>query len=246
MKNHNRKSSLLTGILLATVGGIFTALGIALLVIIIKGIIEVDIRTIGWGIIMPIILIFALLGFGITALVMGGKKIYSRIRQSIAYGYGKEGTAQMVDYKSASFDKGGNTRIRYALVLLYNDGEENKKFTTDYLYDINEFKYLKGLKNIKIKISENFVTVNEQFPKEIYKVDSIYGIGISFYKQKPVAILFRLWTVFFFAALIFLIASFIIGNSTVTKAAIIAIFAVHFPFVIPLAIYLIIWIKRRK
>lgn len=228
------------------IGSIFTTIGIALFVITIKGIISVGISTIGWGIIMPVILILAFFGFGITALVIGGKKLYARIKQSITYRRGKESTAQIIDYKSASFDKGGNTRKRYALILAYKDNNEDKIFTTDYLFDVNEYIYLQKLRNIKVKIDGNFVTVCEPFPNDIYKVDSIYGIEIAFFKQKPVAILTRLWIVFFVAALLFLIASFIIGNSTVTKAAIITIFAVHFPFVIPLAVYLIKWLNRKK
>lgn len=246
MKNSNRKSPLSSGIMLSIIGGIFTAMGVAISVITIKGLIEVDIKLIGWGIIMPIVLILAFFGFGITALVMGGKKLYSRIRQSMAYARGKESTARIADCKSASFRKGGHNRIRYALVLAYNDGDENKTFTTEYLFDVNEHRYLQKLDGIKIKIDGNFVTVCEPFPKEIYEVDSTFGIELAFFKQKPVAILLRLWTVLFILAIVFLIVSFFIGNSTVTLAAIITLFAVHFPFVIPLAIFLIIWINRKK
>lgn len=247
MKNHNRKSSLSTGILLFITGSIFTAIGIAMLVITVKGLITAgDFNIIGWGIIMPIILIFALLGFGITALTMGGKRLYLRIKQSKTYSRGKEVTAQIVDFKSASFSKDHNTRIRYALVLVYNDDGENKIFTTDYLYDVNEFRYLKELDGIKVKIDCNFAAVCEPFPKEIYKVDSTYGIEKEFYKQKPVAIIFRLWIIFFIAALAFLITSFFIRNSAITLAAIITVFSVHFPFVIPLAVYLIKWFARKK
>lgn len=247
MKNHNRKSSLSSGILLLTVGGIFTAIGIALFAITIKGIVTAgDLSVIGWGIIMPIVLILALLGFGTTAFIMGGKKVCSRIKQSVTYRRGKDGTARVIDHKSASFDKGGNKRIRYSLILAYNDGNEDKTFTTDYLFDVNEYKYLQKLDGIKVKINGNFVTVCEPFPKDIYKVDSIYGIEMAFFKQKPVAILLSLWLIFFIAAAIFLTVSFFIGNSAITSAAIIAVFAVHFPFVIPLAVLMIIWINRIK
>lgn len=234
--------------MLLIVGGIFTAMGIAILTITIKGLIQVDISVIGWGIIMPIVLILAFFGFGIAALVMGGKQVYSRIRQKITYVRGTEGTARITDYKSAYFGKGGHTRTRkrYALVLTYNDGGEDKTFTTDYLFDVNEYKYLQRLSCIKVKIDGNFVTVCEQFPKDIYEVDSTYGIETAFFKQKPVAILLRVWTAMFIAAIVFLIVSFFIKNSAVTSAAIITVFAVHFPFVIPLAILLIIWINRKR
>ena len=40
MKNKNRKSSLSSGILLFTLGGIFTAIGITMTVIVIRGLIK--------------------------------------------------------------------------------------------------------------------------------------------------------------------------------------------------------------
>lgn len=247
MKNHSKKSSLSSGIILLIIGSVFTAIGIALLVITIKGLVSAgDLSMIGWGIIMPIILTLALLGFGTVALVMGGKRIVTRIRQSRTYLRGRDGTAQIIDSKSTSFRKGGNNRKRYAVVLAYCDGNEDKTFITDYLFDVNEYKYLKKLDSIKVKINGNFVTVYEPFPEDIYKVDSTYGIEIAFFKQKPVAILLRLWTVFLIAAVVFLIVSFFIKNSAVTLAAIIVLFSVHFPFVIPLAILLIKWIRRKK
>lgn len=245
MKNKNKKSSLSSCILPLICGSVFTALGIAILVIVFKGIIQEGIGIIGVGIIMPIILILALLGFGITALTMGGKSAYSRIKQSRTYNVGAISTAQIIDYKSANFGRRSNTCKRYALVLSYNDCGENKTFTTDYLFDVNEFKYLRKLKDIRVKINKNFVIVNEEFPKDIYEVDSTYGIEIAFYKQKPVALLMRLWRIFFFIALLFLIVSFIIKNSDVTLLAITLLFAIHFPFVIPLAIYLIKWLRRK-
>ncbi len=246
MKNSNRKSSLATGIVLFSVGGIFTTISIALLTITIKNIIRQGISAIGAGIIMPIIFILAFCGFGATALTMGGRGIYLRIKQSQAYNRGEEVIAQIADYKSASFSKNHTTRIRYALVLAYTQEGENKTFTTDYLYDVNEFRYLKERNGIKVKVDNDFVAVCEPFPKEIYKIDSTYGIETAFFKQKPVAILLRLWVIFFIAAILFLIVSFFIRNSTITLTSIIIVFTVHFPFVLLLAIYLIKWLHRKQ
>ena len=246
MKNQNRKTPLASSILLLTVGAVFAAIGIAMVVIVLDGLIKYEGSNVGAGIIMPIIFILALFGFGITALVMGGKRIFSRIKQSVTYRRGKESRAKIIDYKSVSFAKGGNKRFRYALILAFRDNNEDKTFTTDYLFDVNEYRYLQKLDSISVKVNGNFLTVCEPFPKDIYQVDSTYGIEISFFKQKPVAILLGLWTVFFFAALLFLIVSFIIGNSAVTMAAIITLFSVHFPFAIPLAIYLVKWFGRKK
>ncbi len=231
--------------LMLIVGSIFTAIGIALIVITISGLIEHGIGMIGAGIIGSIVFILAFMGFGITALVMGGRQIYRWVRENRTKKYGKESTAKIVDYKSASFSKSANTRIRYALILAYNDDGEDKVFTTDYLFDVNEFKYLKGLESVKIKIDGNFVTVCEPFTKDIYKVDSTYGIELEFYKQKPVTILLRLWVVFFFIAFAFLIASLVVWKDLVI-VAIVIVFTIHFPFAIPLAVYLIKWIRRKK
>lgn len=244
MVNRNKKS-ISDFVLLLTNGSIFTMLGIAIMGITIDGLIQYDISVIGVGIILPIILTLALLGFGITALVMGGKQITLRIRENKTYTQGKSATAQITGCKSASFSQKRNTRIRYALTLSYNDGEKDKIFTTDYLFDVNEFKYLNKLEKIKIKIDGNFVVVCETFPKDIYMLDSNYGVEIAFYKQKPVAVLLRLWAMFFFIALAFLIVSMVTENSTCIQIALIIIFAVHFPFAIPLAIYLIKWFNRK-
>ncbi len=246
MHIRKRHYSIATIVLLLTIGGIFTALGIAFTVIIIDGAIKTGLKDAGAGILMPIVLILALLGFGITALVFGGKDIYLWIRAVRTDKRGRDATAHIVNYKSASFSRKINTRRRYALVLLYKDGEKNKKFTTDYLFDVNEFRYLKKLKSVKIKIDGSFVTVCEQFPKEIYKLDSTYGIEVAFFKQKPVAILLRLWAVFFFLALAFFIVSMIVADGVYTEAAIITLFVIHFPFVIPMAVYLIKWFCRKK
>lgn len=97
MKNDNRKTSLSTGIFLLTIGGIFTALGIAFTVIVIKGLAKEGFRGVGAGILMPIAMILALLGFGTTALVMGGKQVYLRIKQSRTFRRGEYSTAKMVD-----------------------------------------------------------------------------------------------------------------------------------------------------
>ncbi len=232
--------------LLIIVGSIFVALGIAILEIAIDGIIRYGIAGIGVGILMPIVLILALLGFGITAIVMGSKQIYLWVSQNKTIKYGRDATAKIIDYTSASHSRRVNNCIRYSFTLSYNDNGETKAFKTDYLYDINEFRYLKELDKVKIKINGKFVVINECFTKEIYKLDSTYGIEKEFFKQKPVAILLRLWPLCFFISMFLLFVSLGIGNSTFATIAIILVFTIHFPFVIPLAIYLIKWFRRKK
>ena len=57
MKNKNRKSSLSSGILLFTLGGIFTAIGITMTVIVIRGLIK-STSDVGAGILLPIVMIW--------------------------------------------------------------------------------------------------------------------------------------------------------------------------------------------
>ncbi len=246
MERKKRYYSISNIVLLLSIGSIFTTLGIVLTVIIIDGIVKIGIKAMGVGILMPIAMICALLGFGTMGLVLGGKQIYRWIRMVQTEKRGRDAVAQIIGQKYSSSGKKINTRIRYALILLYNDGKENKKFTTDYLYDINEYRYLKERKSINIKISGSFVAICEPFPQEIYKLDPVYGIEVAFYQQKPVAILLRLWSIFFFITLAFLVIALVAGNSACVTAAIVALFSVHLPFVIPLAIYLIKWFKRKK
>lgn len=233
-------------ILMLTVGSVFTVIGVAMVVIIISSMIKHGLVGIDAFIIVPIIMILALLGFGGVGLYMGGKQVYLRIREHKTKIRGKDATARMIDYKCASFSKGRNTNKRWALVLSYTDGGERKTFTTDYLFEINEFKYLRTLKEIKIKTDGEFVAVTEPFTEDIYKLDSRYGIEKEFFRKKSVSVLLRLWTAFFFIALAFLIVSIVIGDRVCIKIAIPVIFGVHFPFVIPLAILLIMWIRRKK
>ncbi len=246
MKNRNHHYSISTIVLLLSIGGIFVALGIAFLVITVNGIVKLGIAEIGAGIILPMVFILAFCIFGTIALIMGGKQIYLWIATNRARKYGIESTARIVDHKSASFGKRINTRLRYAFVLSYDDNECTKQFTTDYLYDINEFRYLKGLKTLKIKINKNFVTVCEPFPEEIYKLDSTYGIELAFYNQKPVKILLRLWLVFFILSIVLFAVSIAVENDKFTDASIITLFVVHAPFVVALAFCLIKWFKRKK
>ncbi len=230
-----------------TVGGIFTALGIAISVNAIKGLIKYGtISDLGPAIILPIIIILALMGFGMTALIMGGKQIYLWIRENRTREKGIESLARIIDYKRASFGKRTNTNIRYALVLSYNDGGVDKTFTTDYLFDINEFRYLKELEEVKIKIDGNFVIVSEKFTEEIYKLDSVYGIERAFFKQKFVKILLRVFGILLFASIIFLIASMLLENGTLVKAAMITFGVVNFGCIVPLAVSLIRWMMRKK
>ena len=174
MKNPNRKSSLFGGIIKFTLGIVITAIGIAVMVMRIKDIISYNNSE--SEAVTQIILSLVFVGFGIFFIVLGSKNFYLRILQSKTFRLGKEVTAKITDYKSMSPREGRNTCIRFAFVLFYNDGISDKTFTTDYMYDVNEYNYLMRFEKVKIKFYNDFATICEPFPKDIYKVDSNYGI----------------------------------------------------------------------
>ena len=198
------------------------------------------------------IFLFGLLpiGFGTLALVLGIRDIYHWAKLNQTKKSAVETTAKIIDYKVVSHGKSSNINKRYALKLAYKFNDENKTFTTDYLYDINEFRYLKSLAEIKIKVGNNFVAVAEPFTKEIYKLDSKYGIELAFYKQKPVATCLRVWRVLCIIAIVFLFVSIVL--TTVLKNGIYLIIGVSFllavniPTAIIIAVFLIKWFKRKR
>lgn len=244
MKKFNRKTPIISEIIILALGIFIIAIGVAVLIISIKNYIS-NAKS---EIVPQIVVSFVVLCLGVLPIVLGGKQIYLRIRQSKTGRRGKETTAKITDYRT----KGGRPTadgrmlsIRYAFVLLYNDGVSDKTFTTDFIYDINEYNYLMKLDKVRIKFDGDFAVISESFPKDIYKVDSRYGIELKFYKQKRIKILFCLWAIFFVAALSFLIASIILENETAILVAIILLPNINIPFMIALAIYLVKWHKRK-
>lgn len=105
---------------------------------------------------------------------------------------------------------------------------------------------MKELEEVKIKIDGNFVIVSEKFTEEIYKLDSVYGIERAFFKQKFVMIMLRVFGILLFASIIFLIASMLLENGTLVKAAMITFGVVNFGCIVPLAVSLIRWMMRKK
>ena len=116
---------------------------------------------------------------------------------------------------------------------------------TDFIYDINEYEYLMKLNKVKINFNGDFAIISEPFPKDIYNVDSRYGIDLKFFKQKKIKIMFSLWAILFVAALSFLIASIILENETAILASIILLPNMNVPFMVALAIYLVKWYTKK-
>ena len=238
-----------TIVILLIAGLIFIALGIGVLIALISSIVRADNAEVGIAIIVPIILFVLFpIGFGLIPLIMAIKQIYYIVREKKANKSDIETTANIIDYKIVSYY--GVQNKRYALKLVYNLNGEQKTFTTDYLFDINEFKYLQSLRHIKIKVDGNFVTVNESFSKDIYKVDSIYGIPYEFYEQSMVKKTLFIWRILCSIAIVFLIISIVLTttlhNGIYLIIGAVLLFVTNIPIAIILAIYFIKWLRGKR
>lgn len=231
-----------------SIGGlIFMALAIGILVKIIESCIKFGAAAFNWFLIVPILL-FVLLPMALAsvALFLAGKEAYHWIRESKAKKSSKgiETTARIIDYKVVAHKR--NVNKRYALVLAYEQDGKQKTFTTHYIFDINEYRYLKTLEKIKIKVDKNFVAVTEAFTEDIYELDPKYEIELDFYKQKPVAITLKVWRITCIIAIIFLFVSIVLttvlNNGLFLIIGVSILFAVNMPVAIILAVYLIRWI----
>ncbi len=234
-------------VLLLFCGGVFTALGVALVCITVSSIWRapsVDVATC----LMPLIFIVPLLGFGITGLVMGFRMIRGWVKLHQTQRVGEITTARLVDYKVVAHN--GRVNKRYALVLEYYVDGSYRTFTTDYIFDINEFKYLSKLKEFKVKVNGNFVSVAEEFRADIYQLDPHYGIEMAFYQQKPVRRILTAWRICVLVGIAWLVVAIILtttlGESLFLLSAVFLLFCGNFPFAILTAVYLIKWLTRRE
>ena len=242
-----RRHYSIAGIILTlSVGSAFVALGITMFVMFTASIIG---ESVDISVIVPYLFVLLLLAFGGAALYFGGKDTYHLIREHRAKKYGREGTAKIFTHSSKRAGKNSNGRL-WSFTLSYQDGGEYKKFKTDYVFDVNEYRYLLSLPEVAIKIDGNFVAIDEQFTDELYKIHSRFGIEMAFFKQKPVRICLILFGVFFFLALAYLITAIVlsttIGLDIGVLLSIVLLFSIPTPFMIVLAIYLIQWIWFRN
>lgn len=253
MKMQNRdnlvrgsRHSLFTIIFLTIIGSIFVALGIGVLYNIISAIFKFSSNSPGWFVIVPILLFVLLpIAFGSLALVIAGKQIYFWVKETKTHKSSTKTTAKIVGYKTVHYHGNVNSKY-YALTLEYCLDGETKTFTTDYLYDINEFDYLKTLKEVKIKVDKNFVVIDEEFSKNIYKYDSRYGIELNFYKQKHVKVTLKVWRWTGIPAVIFLFVSIVLtcvfNIGTYLIIGVCLLVGANLPISILMAVFLIRWI----
>ena len=230
----------------AIVGLVFIAVAIGVLVNLIISCVKSP-ASIGWSVLVPFLLYFLIpMAFGCLALYFSIKEIYHAVCECKVKKSGVETTARLVDFKVVSHENTVNKR--YALVLSYEFNGETKTFTTNYIFEINEFTYLKSLESIKIKTDGNFVAVVEPFNEDIYKLDSRYEIELDFYKQKPVAKTLKIWRICCITAIILLFVSIILtvtlNNGLYLIIGVSLLFSANLPFAIILAICLISWFRR--
>lgn len=245
-KRHYSKSTI---VFLTIIGVVFIALAIGVLTAIIKSCIKfgfiIAILEVGWFILVPIILFVIIpFVFGMLALSIVGKNVYHWRMEIKAKRYGVETVAQIIDYKVVSYNYRSNTR--YALVLSYKDNNETKTFTTNYIFDLNEFKHLRRIKNIKVKVYKSFVVVTETFTEDVYQVDPTFHIELEFYQQKLVAITLKLWRICCLLAVAWLVVAIILtavlNEGLYLIIAVCLLFLSNMPFAVVMAIYLIRWI----
>ena len=244
-----KRHSVLTIVLFLIVGCIFIALGTGIFIALISSLIKSERSASDIYVIVPLILLVLLpIAFGSMPLIMAIKQIYYIVREKKANKSAIETTARILDYKAVRYN--GKQNKWYALKLVYFLNGEQKTFTTDYLYDINELTYLRSLSHIKIKVNGNFVVVAEAFSKDIYKIHSKYGIPIEFFEQSTVKKTLRIWQTLVLIAITFFIISIVLTttlhNGIYLMTGAIILFAVNIPFIIILVICLIKWIKSKR
>ena len=192
----NRRQYSIFKVVMLTIGGaIFLALGIKLLSMEIEMLIE-DIqagKSLDGSYIFMSIVILLLFFFGAIPLFLGWRDVYHSQRKRIARKRGEEGYAVIVE--SFGHSEGGRTGANinryYGFVLRYEIDGEEKTFKTDAVFEINEFKYLKSLDKVKIKIYKNYVVIDEEFRYEIYKRDSRTGLDKKYFTEKPYSTIYN-------------------------------------------------------
>lgn len=231
-----------TVVFLTIIGSVFVALAVGIFSALVDGCIRAGFT---WFVSVPFTLFVVLpFTFGMLALSIAGKDVYHWIMEIKAKKHGVETVARIVDCKTVSYNYRSNTR--HALVLSYQDNSETKTFTTNYIFDLNELRHLRRVKNIKVKVYKNFVVVTESFAEDVYKVDPTFHIELSFYQQKPVAMTLKVWRICCLLAIAWLVVAIILttilSNGLYLISAVCLLFFANMPFAVVLAIYLIRWI----
>ena len=229
-------------------GCVFIALGIGVLIAVLSSLTRVDNVKTGFAAIVPILLLGILpIAMGCVPIVMTVRELNYARKEKKACQFGIENTAKIIGHKTVSYY--GVVNRRFALKLSYIVGGTQKTFMTDYLYDINEMRYLQSRRHIQIKVHENFVAVTEEFPNDIYTINPKTEIETAFFKQRAVKITLRIYLILCAISIAFLILSMVLStvlhNRVYLVTAALLFVGISFPFAIILLVFLIKWIRRK-
>ena len=186
-------------VMLTFAGCVFVSLGLALIIMDVRDMaqaIRIGKSMIG-GIVLFLVLTLMLFGFGGTALYFAWRDVYHWIMTHITKKKGEIGYAHIIDSRSISQGNrtGMNINRYYGFELSYEKDGEQKTAKTDTVFDINEYRYLKSLPQVKIKIYKNYVAIDEEFRYEIYKLDSRYGLPKRYFVEKPFSTILNIWRI---------------------------------------------------
>ena len=229
-------------------GGVFIAVGLGVTIAVSSSVIGADATALYAAAVVPISLFGVLpIAFGLIPFTTACKKIaYSR-REKRALQRGTNATAQILGCKTVSYN--GTQNKRYALKLTCTVDGKEKFFTTDYLFDVNEYKYLRH-RSVAVKVDGNFFAVTEPFPRDIYTVNPMYGIEWDFFTQNKVRATLRILRIAVALTLTVLlsavVATVVLHKGIYLIVAAIAFVAVNIPFAVLLAVFFLQWVKRKK
>lgn len=248
MKGQARKHFCFSEILfLLILGSVFIAVGLGVLIAV-----TVSVFRAGKVVVAALVPIFCFgllpIAFGSIPLVLGIKRLRSFIGERKADRFGVESTARITDSKVVSHN--GRLNRRFAFKLSYEWNGQQKSFVTDYLYDLNEFRYLQSLKRVKIKVVGKFVAISEPFPEDIYEINPRYEIETAFFKQSAVKKIFRIWGIVVRIAVLLLIGgavlSAVLHRAIYLIVAAILFAAANVPLAVIGAVFLIKWMKQKR
>ncbi|MDE5855876.1 MAG: hypothetical protein K2H06_02405 [Anaeroplasmataceae bacterium] len=95
---------------------------------------------------------------------------------------GKDGTGQIVDYRTVMYNK-KKWNIRYALIVQFYEDNITKTAKTGFDFLEVEYQYLISLDKIKCKFKDNLLIVTEEIPDKIYENLTVYGVDNSKFRR---------------------------------------------------------------
>lgn len=232
-------------VLQTIVGTLFAAGGVVLAVVFFCDAVKdksVDAFTFA-AVFVPLLMAAA----GVFLLVVTGREIRRWARTNKAQRSDVFAQARIADSKVKWYKD--TVDRRFALVLSYEHDGETKTFTTDFLFDVNEFRYLSSLPSVRVKVDGDFVAVAESFAEEIYTVDSRFEIETAFLRQKHARVLLTVWKILGIVSLALLVlsaaATFATGKELFLFLAVSLLTAANLPCGVVFVVFYFRWKRTR-